>query len=263
MSSYVVFDLDGCLFDDTHRHSLARNKQWDDYNCEHIRDIPRHREYALKVAERYQIIYCTGRNERHRKTTVAQLYDCGFPEGTLLMRPLDDYRRAGEMKIFLLNQMFGDKLGEEVFVAFDNEDDVLEHYTKAGIYAVKLKANGPSPDEINAPVPCQPVSAASSPPRGFDVPSILRDAADIYTERNPIYGNNYQHFAPVLEAMFPNGIKPEMFHSNEFGIYMMMLVKMTRLVQGDKINHLDSARDIMVYAAMLSELIYKEIEECA
>lgn len=258
MTSYVIFDLDGCLFDDSHRQNLAIEKKWDEYNLGHVRDIACHKDYVNRLAMEYQIIYCTGRNEVHRNTTLEQLYVCGFPDGSLLMRPTDDYRRAGEMKIFLLSEMFGDKLADNIMMAFDNEDDILEHYTKFGIQAVKLKACDPSPVIDNASIPCHPVSASASPPSGTDVPSILRDAAMLYEERAATYGDNYKHFAPILEALFPKGISPEMFHSNEFGIYMLILVKMTRLAQGKKLNHLDSARDIMVYAAMLTELILEE-----
>ena len=97
-----------------------------------------------------------------------------------------------------------------------------------------------------------PLPGVSAP----TVPQLLRDGASTYEERNRTYGNNYKEMGHLLELFFPNGI-PAMDADgwNRFGLWMMVLVKITRyanqLQQG---GHKDSAHDMMVYAAMLEEL---------
>lgn len=92
------------------------------------------------------------------------------------------------------------------------------------------------------------------------VPNRLRKAADIYAERNAIYGDNYKHFGKVVEALFPNGVnsvpgadKAEQY--NRLGVLIQIISKLTRYcAQFEKGGHADSLDDLAVYACMLQEL---------
>jgi hypothetical protein len=87
-----------------------------------------------------------------------------------------------------------------------------------------------------------------------NVVEILEDAANLYSNRNQAYADNYHRFGSLMKAIFPDGITNEMLHSNEFGVFVMMLSKFTRIVGNDE-WHLDSSRDLIVYSAMMTELI--------
>jgi hypothetical protein len=85
---------------------------------------------------------------------------------------------------------------------------------------------------------------------------LLRQAAELYAERNKTYGDNYKAHGAVMLAMFPEGVTLKTVEDhNRFGVLTMCVAKLTRYgVQFAAGGHLDSARDLSVYAAMLQEL---------
>lgn len=89
-----------------------------------------------------------------------------------------------------------------------------------------------------------------------DVPSILREAADTYESRNPVYGDAYKHYGATMMGFFPQGLyisKPDDW--NRFGLFSMMVSKMTRIAANLTTGgHRDSSLDLSVYAAMMTEL---------
>ena len=88
------------------------------------------------------------------------------------------------------------------------------------------------------------------------VPELLRAAASTYEERNKAYGDNYKKSGAALAAMFPEGLPPMGAQDwNEFGVWFMIFVKLSRYAENiGKGGHVDSAHDMVVYAAMLEEL---------
>jgi hypothetical protein len=86
----------------------------------------------------------------------------------------------------------------------------------------------------------------------------LRDAAELFEERNAAYGANYRTFGPVLHAMFPKGFGSKPLTAEEWGRLahvVMMVLKLTRYSQNlRKGGHKDSMEDLAVYAMMAAEL---------
>lgn len=89
------------------------------------------------------------------------------------------------------------------------------------------------------------------------VPELLREGAELFEQRNALYGDNYKTYGAVMVAMFPEGL-PDLVTVNDhnrFGLFVQLVAKLTRyganLSSG---GHVDSARDMKVYAAMLEEL---------
>ena len=78
-------------------------------------------------------------------------------------------------------------------------------------------------------------------------------AADLFEERDELYGETYLTHGNVMSALFPNGIKLE--SASDFTMFNMiniMASKMNRLSIGfekDSI-HLDSLVDLASYSAM-------------
>lgn len=95
------------------------------------------------------------------------------------------------------------------------------------------------------------------------VPTLLRDAAKTYEQRNEMYGDNYKLFGDIMMALFPDGLHlttPDEF--NRFNMLTQCTGKLTRYAQMfKKGGHLDSAHDEIVYAAMLLELTEDPFEE--
>lgn len=87
------------------------------------------------------------------------------------------------------------------------------------------------------------------------VPGILNDAAKTFAQRSAIYGDNYKRFGPAFLALFPDGKLPEIKSAADvtrLGLMVQIVGKMTRYAENFTTGgHLDSARDMCVYAAML------------
>lgn len=90
----------------------------------------------------------------------------------------------------------------------------------------------------------------------------LRLAAELYDQRNEVYGDTYKEFGDLLHALHPEGITlvtKEDF--NRFGVYTQILSKIKRYsVNFMKGGHEDSLTDLAVYANMLKELDYEQKE---
>jgi hypothetical protein len=88
------------------------------------------------------------------------------------------------------------------------------------------------------------------------VPERLNLLAELYKQRQKLYGNNYKLIGDAFTALFPNGLtlkSPEDF--NRFSLFVQILTKMTRYGQMfSKGGHTDSLNDMAVYAQMLQEL---------
>lgn len=89
------------------------------------------------------------------------------------------------------------------------------------------------------------------------VPDQLRAKADLYEQRNKLYGDNYKKFGAVMQAMFGDSIVALQSESDHcrFGIFVQIVAKVTRYAENfDRNGHDDSLDDIAVYSMMLKEL---------
>jgi len=93
------------------------------------------------------------------------------------------------------------------------------------------------------------------------VPEELAALANLYKERNKVYGDNYLHAGAALMALFPNGYTLET--PTDFGrmaLFIHMFTKLTRIAQelprGNV--HFDSCKDIAVYSMMLQEIGHEQ-----
>jgi len=84
----------------------------------------------------------------------------------------------------------------------------------------------------------------------------LHKAAELYKERNKLYGDTYKNHGKTMESLFPAGIEIEGVHEfNRFGIFNMMISKICRYAANyDSGGHDDSLHDLSVYSQMLKEL---------
>lgn len=91
--------------------------------------------------------------------------------------------------------------------------------------------------------------------RRLNVPDELVAAAELFRQRQSVYGKNYKDFGPVAQAMLSN-IKLE--SADDFarlGVLVQIISKLTRYCANfNKGGHDDSLMDLSVYAQMLREL---------
>lgn len=95
-----------------------------------------------------------------------------------------------------------------------------------------------------------------------DTPStavILEDMAETFRRRNKDYGDNYKMVGPVMEVFFPEGVSPDLLHSDHFHLFELIIVKLSRFAVSG-MTHLDSIHDSGVYCAMIESIIQEHLE---
>lgn len=90
------------------------------------------------------------------------------------------------------------------------------------------------------------------------VSDALREAAELYDSRNAQYKDGYKRIGDAMKALFPDGLHiVEASDHTIYHLFQLALIKMMRLASTN-FGSVDSARDLIVYAAMLEEVI-KEV----
>lgn len=82
----------------------------------------------------------------------------------------------------------------------------------------------------------------------------LHAKADLFEQRNKIYGDNFLNFGKVMKGIFPRGITLDTeVDFNRFCIFVQTVSKTTRYGHSFKNGHKDSMEDTAVYAIMQAE----------
>lgn len=84
-------------------------------------------------------------------------------------------------------------------------------------------------------------------------PDALRAAADLFEQRNKVYGDTWKRFGVPMIGLFPNGVALRTEEDfNRFVTLVNIMTKLARYAENfHRGGHLDSARDLQVYAAIL------------
>lgn len=281
----VIFDLDGCLFDDSHRKtylSQAENSQkdWDTYHAYLKLDeqIP----HAVQLLSSFlrnglYIVFITGRPVKYQQETVEKLKKLvdGIKEEfsinahwRLIMRGDDDKSTSPQMKAAALDlQGYGP---HNIAAAYDDRPDILDMYTSRGInaYCLSLKHDGktpwgksqdePLPKDKTPKVPSEAkkvnpniAQAASLEP----VADLMERHAATFRERYEEYGNNAEVVGRIMAAMFPNGVQLKTAKDFEiWHLFELMIVKLSRF-SSSGLRHEDSINDLPAYCGMVHRLI--------
>lgn len=97
-----------------------------------------------------------------------------------------------------------------------------------------------------------------------DVPEILKDAAALFESRNSEYSGNgrqaYERHGDLMTALFGDRLNPKTPEDHaRLGVLTQIISKLSRYATNfHKGGHKDSARDLIVYAAMLDKLTAAE-----
>lgn len=87
------------------------------------------------------------------------------------------------------------------------------------------------------------------------VTGALHQAAQVFEDRNAVYSNAYLKVGPIMQALFPAGMKLETPEDHtRYHLLMLIVVKLTRYSASWETGHEDSMSDVMTYAAMLQAL---------
>jgi uncharacterized HAD superfamily protein len=151
-SGLVILDIDGVLADVRHRlHYLgARPKNWEGFFAAAKNDdvLEIGAEFAKRAAETHEIVYLTGRPERHRAATQAWLDQQLLPTGRLLMRPEGDRRPSAVIKLHELRRL---RRESAVELLVDDDPSVIDAARAAG-FTVQLADWMPRPADPDLPL---------------------------------------------------------------------------------------------------------------
>lgn len=147
MPNLYIFDLDGVLFDNSHRQHLlptgdgATTEQWDAFNLACENDEPIHHMWGMLNEILHasnggaQVIFLTGRSDVCREQTgraiakaIGWRVDSPLTRPlscTIRMRPVDDHRRAAEFKYDAIVQIKGELKDYRRIVLVDDDYSIL------------------------------------------------------------------------------------------------------------------------------------------
>lgn len=140
MKPCFIFDMDGTLADDGHRHEHMRNGDWDTYFSlcgedpviEHVAAIAR----ALHAAG-FTLIAITGRSDSVRAETVSWLERHSIPVARVYTRKKGDVRNNSVMKLEALAELRAS--GLEPLMAFDDQPATCKMWRDAGVPCAQVK----------------------------------------------------------------------------------------------------------------------------
>ena len=252
----AIVDLDGTLFDERHRNHLALAKDWDEYHKAHVQDevFLDILEFVQKLHATHEIIFLTGRTENYRPTSVKQLANMKIHSHDFVMRQVGDFRPSAEYKSKALESIIDEMCSEYDLESIVIIDDCEKNLVGMGEVCATYKISWSAylaKDGL--------ASFFGGVEYGKPAPTaeILRSMADTFEERNKVYGSNYERVAPIMKILFPDGLPPEILHSDQWHLFELIVVKMTRFAISG-LQHKDSIHDTGVYAAMIESILEKQ-----
>lgn len=327
--NYVIFDIDNCISDDSHRIPLidwtpgiSPDERYKAYHANAHTDQP-HNSNALinwLRTQGVQVVFMTARPDSIRLATEGWLFRCFRVSGSrLMMREVGDHSPSANLKSAMLRTLQASLLpGDAILHAYDDRQDVVNMYNLHGVEASVLKVHDicaytppaecgdlypvqgarPEPkqswlrhvlyDDTDNDVPrgicdrngsvvlsvCKVCDLAESELTDepecagsrnvactllVDTPAksagdILEAMAATFRERNAVYGSNYKMVAPLVRALFPNGVPPELVVTDQWHLFELKLVKLSRFAISN-LTHMDSIHDDGVYSAMIESIL--------
>ena len=134
----VIFDIDGTLFDDSHRKNLVEAGKWSEYFAAGANDTPHKAIIAeLKAQQKAgrAIVLMTGCPEKHRQITEEKLARNGVVVDVLLMRPDNSFVKNHDLKASWITEMSH----YDFIAAFDDRPGSVAAFKKLGIDAFLVK----------------------------------------------------------------------------------------------------------------------------
>ncbi len=234
----IIIDLEGTLSDHSHRAHYLADKNYGRYN-QLFSDDPVNMPF-LRILQSQLILHgkdvyvimCTAKSTEYKNEVKTWL------DAHNLSPLIDDVSfrlKLDSRSSVLVKRDMLHKIQEnfEVLKAFDDRQDICEMFESEGIKAINVGIH-----ETIGPA------------------KILKDAADLFEEKNAEYGAGYKEFGKIMMDLFPGGIEiKNQKDASRFAILNIMVAKLDRYCKNfHKGGHADSLKDLMVYDSMLQEV---------
>lgn len=255
--SYAIFDLDGCISDDSYRHSRINadaSNNWDRYDEYHsycgsdLPLIPGAQSLRNAIEAGITPIFITARPEKWRGETrdwlLRQFHIRDLDSyaknlvghvGFLFMRLNTDERDSVEIKKDIVKNVLNLTRSNSIIAAYDDREDIITMYNAVyDIQAFICDKDGVR-DHLGLH---KPVQIKQASPRCDDHPArkdyndvgdLLASMAETFRERNAAYGNNGIKVGDVFKVLFPNGVRLESAADQRiYHLFSLLIVKLTR-----------------------------------
>jgi hypothetical protein len=261
----AIFDLDNCLADDRHRLKLIDytsigSQRYEEYHDKCYSD--RMPEDCAKVVGKYfddgfKILFITARPNNFRTKTLEWLREnfdkhlINIGQLSLWMRAEGDTQPAVEVKRLIVQSLpeyYSIDIANSV--AFDDREDVVEMYRKYGYNAKVMRIYDPVEfrDAYRQVASVATTSAVSE---------ICDQMKSTFEERNAVYKDNYKMVPQLVKVLFPNGVPPELVVTDQWHLFELKLVKLTRFAISG-LTHKDSIHDDAVYSVLIESIIKQQ-----
>lgn len=142
MHRIVLVDLDHTLSNAFWRDPMIGIVPWDNYHSESIKDEPAH-DFVKFISiffksKKYDLIGLTSRPEKFRALTMKWLSVHSIHLDDLWMRPDNDYRSAGTVKIELCKDNLGENWKDNIICLIDDNEKVIESFRGEGITCLQI-----------------------------------------------------------------------------------------------------------------------------
>lgn len=142
MKEAVIFDLDGTLFNVSHRAHYVQgvHKNWKKFFEEIPNDVPYPDIVRLNndLSQNNFILHVTGRPEECRQVSQTQMNDAGVVSDGLFMRATGDYRPDHVVKSQILDGIIAD--GYNVKLVVDDRQSVVDMWRERGLTCLQARA---------------------------------------------------------------------------------------------------------------------------
>lgn len=264
IKSVVMFDLDGCVSDDTWRQHLLPppgtkgNEPYKAYHEECNKDPLLPSGSAIlrdHIKQGHIILFCTARPITVGERTaewVAANFGLTPQDFSILMRQAGDERGSVDLKAefadFIIKNSKSN--GSPIVAAYDDREDIVEMYRSKGLNAAVLDRNGIRPQQQQASAP-EPLPSTE----GSKAAMILAESASTFESRNAVYKDNAVNVGAVMRGFFPNGIQLTTAEDHRiYHLFELLVVKLTRFANSG-LTHQDSIHDAIIYGAMVEDLV--------
>lgn len=279
----AIFDLDGCLSDDSWRLIMIKDSGDDRFGEYHAN---LHRDNPLAAgSDRLNhhinagdfIFFITARPVSVADETVKwirSMYQIDLSNMMVFMRRADEEGvSAVTIKRDRITHIMERQTHMRIIAAYDDRPDIIQMYqSEFNINAWICDKDGirnPAEGEktvlgyheerleqlektwfVDSPNPPK-LGLLNDPQTAAD---ILEQAGATFRERNAVYKDNADNVGKVMAALFPNGVQLKTAADHKmYHLFELLIVKLTRFANAD-LKHLDSIHDAAVYAAMCQNL---------
>jgi len=243
----IIIDLDGTVSDSKWRNKFipSNGGTWEKFHesCDKDKPIEHVVEIVESLSHKYEIVGSTARPIYVKdKTWNWILGELEFDISSLYMRNMDQMSLSSPNLKYLHLKSIKD-FGREIHFAIDDREDVCQMYRENGVRTLCVG------DIIGSKKQAVLVKDAKTPDQ------LLSDAADLFKSRNPVYGDSYKKFGPVMKGLFPDGLTLKTKADfQRFSIIVMMAAKLHRYSLNFSKGHEDSLDDLSVYSMMLQHI---------